>query len=61
MIFSLRHGPVPAGRRMFEVGIEETALLAAAAGCRCVFQQEGRGGGLERPGVYWSRLAFSKE
>lgn len=61
MIFSLRHGPVPPGRRMFEVGVEETAFLAAAAGCRCVFQQEGRGGGLERPGVYWSRLAFSKE
>ncbi len=61
MIFSLRHGPVPPGRRMFEVGMEETISLAMAAGCRCVLQQEGLGGGLERPGVHWSRLAFSKE
>jgi protein-L-isoaspartate O-methyltransferase len=60
MIFSLRHGPVPRGRRMFEVGMEETINLAAAVGCCCIFQQEGRGGGLERPGVYWSRLAFLK-
>ena len=61
MVFSLRHGPVPIGRRMFEVSTAETTALAAASGCQSVFQQEGKGGGLERPGVYWTRLAFMKQ
>lgn len=61
MIFSLRHGPVPAGRRMFEVSTDETINLAASSGCQLLFQQEGKGGGLERPGVYWTRLAFVKQ
>lgn len=61
MVFSIRHGPVPAGRRMFEVSTAETKDLAAASGCQSVFEQEGKGGGLERPGVYWTRLAFIKK
>ena len=32
MIMSLRHGPVPPGRRMFEVSAEETIALAQPAG-----------------------------
>ena len=35
MIMSLRHGPVPSGRRMFEVSVEETIALAQPLGLRC--------------------------
>ncbi len=35
MIMSLRHGPVPPGRRMFEVSAEETIALAQPLGLRC--------------------------
>ena len=34
LILSLRHGPMPAGRRMFEVSAEETIALAAREGLR---------------------------
>src|SRR5215470_12401075 len=34
MIMSLRHGPVPQGRRMFEVSAEETIALTAAQSLR---------------------------
>ena len=32
LMISLRHGPIPEGRRMFEVGGEETIALAATSG-----------------------------
>lgn len=35
LILSLRHGPVPPGRRMFAVSAEETVHLAQAHGLRC--------------------------
>lgn len=34
LVLSLRHGPVPNGRRMFEVSAEETILLANQCGLR---------------------------
>ena len=37
----LRHGPVPEGRRMFQVTAEETAALARAAGFRCSSTRRG--------------------
>ena len=40
MIMSLRHGPVPPGRRMFEVSAEETIALAQPLGLRCALHQE---------------------
>jgi 2-polyprenyl-3-methyl-5-hydroxy-6-metoxy-1,4-benzoquinol methylase len=57
MALSLRHGPVPAGRRMFEVSAAETRELAARQGLATVHQSEGAAllGG---PAVWWSRLAF---
>lgn len=61
MIFSLRHGPVPPGRRMFEVSADETVALAAAEGLRLVLRLDHRHGLLKSPGVTWTRLAFSKE
>jgi 2-polyprenyl-3-methyl-5-hydroxy-6-metoxy-1,4-benzoquinol methylase len=60
MIMSLRHGPVPPGRRMFEVSAEETMQLAKARGLDPVLnlrttsaQQANR-----VAGVTWTRLAF---
>lgn len=61
-IMSLRHGPVPPGRRMFDVSAEETIDLARDQGMECVLnirtasvQQHNR-----RAGVTWTRLAFRK-
>lgn len=34
---SLRHGPVPEGRRMFDVGADETVALAAPQGLDCLY------------------------
>ena len=59
-IFSLRHGPVPPGRRMFDVSAEETAALAAAEGLGLVLGLDNRADMLGRDGVRWTRLAFSK-
>lgn len=61
MIFSLRHGPVPPGRRMFEVTADETVRLAEAQGLRLVLQREGQDGLFGRAGVSWTRLAFSSD
>jgi len=60
MIMSLRHGPVPQGRRMFEVSADETIQLAREQGLDAVLnlrtdsvQEVNR-----RAGVTWTRLAF---
>jgi SAM-dependent methyltransferase len=60
MILSLRHGPVPAGRRMFDVAAEETMELAAAEGLSLTLKVERQDGLFGRPGISWTRLAFSK-
>jgi SAM-dependent methyltransferase len=59
MIMTLRHGPVPPGRRMFEVSAEETIGLAQPLGFRCVLNREAESS-LRQPGVSWTRLAFRK-
>ena len=62
MILSLRHGPAPPGRRVFDVSAGETVQLAQGhylQVIRCVeapsAQQANR-----LAGVTWSHLAFSK-
>ena len=57
MALSLRHGPVPAGRRMFAVSAAETRTLAARHGLATIHESEGAAllGG---PEVWWSRLAL---
>ncbi len=62
LALSLRHGPVPAGRRMFDVSAQETIQLAKAHGWRTVLnvQTESLQRGNRRRGVTWSRLAFVK-
>lgn len=62
LILSLRHGPVPPGRRMFEVSAEETIDLARAGGLEVRLQQE-RGSiqaANRLAGVTWTILAFQK-
>ena len=61
MMISLRHGPVPQGRRMFEVTAAETIGLAHAQGMTCVQHLEVGDGLLKRPGVTWDRLAFRRD
>lgn len=56
---TLRHGPVPAGRRMFEVSAEETCELARARGLALVHRNE-RDGMLGQKDVRWSVLAFRR-
>jgi SAM-dependent methyltransferase len=58
MVMTLRHGPVPLGRRMFEVTSEETIELAEAGGLRLLFREEHVPSHWQ-PGVTWSRLAFT--
>lgn len=62
MMMSLRHGPVPPGRRMFEVSAEETIELAELEGLDCVLRRHTDSvGRLNRSaGVTWMRLAFVK-
>ena len=60
LILSLRYGPVPPGRRMFEVSVEETVELAVAGGLGLLLRYESQDGFFKRPDVRWARLAFSK-
>ena len=60
ILMALRHGPVPAGRKMFEVTAAETGTLAARCGLQVLLsertessQPENRAAGIE-----WTRLAF---
>lgn len=62
IIMSLRHGPVPEGRRMYPVSSKETTELAATAGFRCILelhtqsvQQQNRA-----QVVTWTHLAYEK-
>jgi SAM-dependent methyltransferase len=56
---SLRHGPVPPGRRMFEVSAKETIDLAASVGLDLLGQEE-RPDGRGRGDVTWSFLRFRR-
>lgn len=60
MSLTLRHGPVPAGRRMFEVSAEETIGLAAASGLEVTLELEAQPS-LRQVGVTWTRLIFKRE
>jgi protein-L-isoaspartate O-methyltransferase len=59
MIMSLRHGPIPAGRRMFAVSGDETIRLGKAAGFRLLLECPAASA-LRTPDVNWTRLAFEK-
>ncbi len=62
VIMSLRHGPVPEGRRMFQVTAEETVSLAEGQGLKMLLNQKAQS--IREPnkrlGVTWTRLVFRK-
>jgi len=60
MTLSLRHGPVPAGRRMFEVTAEETIALAQTEGLTCIQRLEGGDSLFNRSDIRWDRLVFRR-
>jgi SAM-dependent methyltransferase len=57
MTMLLRHGPVPAGRRMFDVSAAETRDLAGRHGLLAIHDSE-RPALLGGSAVWWSVLAF---
>ncbi|MFC5661525.1 class I SAM-dependent methyltransferase [Kitasatospora misakiensis] len=60
LFLSLRHGPVPAGRRMYDVSAEETVELAGTCGLRPVLRTE-RADLHGRSGVHWTVLVLERE
>lgn len=62
IIMTIRHGPVPPARRMFEVPAEETVVLAQAHGLHAVLNvdSESRQEGNRAAGITWTNLAFVK-
>jgi SAM-dependent methyltransferase len=62
VIMQLRHGPVPLGRRMFEVSPEETMELARTQGLHPVLnlRTESTQEANRIAGISWTNLAFVK-
>ena len=62
MIMMTRHGPVPPGRRMFEVSAEETIELARMQGLHPVLnlRAESSQEANRAAGITWTNLAFVK-
>ena len=60
MPMRLRHGPVPKGRRMFDVSIDETAALAEACGLSTM-HRGGRPSLFNAPAVHWSVVVFRRD
>jgi protein-L-isoaspartate O-methyltransferase len=59
IIMSIRHGPVPNGRRMFDVPRQETPDLAQRHGLRVIHTSE-REDRLGRRGIRWTVLALAR-
>jgi SAM-dependent methyltransferase len=62
VIMKIRHGPVPAGRRMFEIPAEETIELARMQGLHPVLnlRAESSQEANRAAGITWTSLAFVK-
>ncbi len=63
ILMKIRHGPVPPGRRMFEVSAEETIAVAGYEGLRPVLNVRSESSQEENrtAGISWTNLAFVKE
>lgn len=59
-IMSIRHGPTPVGRLMFDVSASETISLAEKEGLEMIFEtvRPSIGETNKKMGVMWSHLAF---
>jgi SAM-dependent methyltransferase len=60
LILSLRHGPIPPGRRMFDVSAQETIALAAREGLSVLVNTVTESVQAGKADVTWTRLAFRK-
>ncbi|MFG2905481.1 class I SAM-dependent methyltransferase [Kitasatospora sp. NPDC048286] len=60
LALTLRHGPVPPGRRMFDLPPEPTVTLAADHGLR-LLHRAARPDLHGRDGVHWTALLFERE
>ncbi len=62
LFMTLRHGPVPEGRRMFEVTGDEKIALAAGNGLTSLYQARSPSVGAANiaRGVEWTKLVFEK-
>ena len=62
IIITLRHGPIPSLRRMFDVSSEETIQLASKQSIQLLFQaQTESAGALNRAaGVMWSQIVLQR-
>ncbi|MFK8849226.1 class I SAM-dependent methyltransferase [Streptomyces sp. Ac-502] len=60
LLISLRHGPPPEGRRMYDIPAPETVAMATRHGLRPLQKTTGTDH-LGRDTVHWSSLAFEKE
>lgn len=62
LALTIRRGPVPAGRVMFDVSAEETVALARECGLRAVLRVNGPSMHAvnRQAGVTWSQLAFRR-
>ena len=58
IVLSLRHGPVPPGRRMFDVSAAETVALAAPHGLLPAF--EAARASLYKADVHWTQLVLRR-
>jgi len=59
IVLSLRHGPVPAGRRMFPVTLAETVALAEWQGLKTLYNKQ-HPDMQGREGVSWTWLVFER-
>lgn len=62
LIMSIRHGPVPEGRRMFEVDASEVIAQAKGHGLQCLLnlRTESSQAANRAAGITWTRLAFTR-
>lgn len=60
LLISLRHGPPPANRRMYDVSDEETIALAERCGLRLLNHTADTTDHLGRTHVHWGSLAFAR-
>jgi protein-L-isoaspartate O-methyltransferase len=59
LIMSLRHGPIPPGRQMFDISAEETVALADEAGLRLTLRLDDQPSQIAgKRDVTWTLLAF---
>lgn len=62
LVMTIRHGPVPQGRLMFEVSASETLELARTCGLRTVLNVHTASvqAANQEAGITWSRLVFDR-